>query len=372
MAEKNLRFRGVEKMDKENKTMKAFVLLGKDKVGWRDVPRTEPGPFDAIIKPTVVAPCSTDVHHVRTDFMPNIRNKAMGHEAVGRIVEVGSEVKDFKVGDRVAIPSVQPIMRSMEAQNGMAKIADSCHYYNLDPNSPRGGCFAEFSHILDADMNLAHIPESVTYEQAVMLTDMATTGFAGVEAANVNFGDTVVIYGIGPVGLMAINAAVLRGASRIFAVGHRKICFEVAKQYGATDLIDYVDGDVAKQVFRKTNRRPVDAVIVNGGSSGSIGIALKMVRPGGIVANVAFFEDDTTVLPNQYWSWGCIDKTIKGVKAWGGRNAMERLLSLVEHGRIKPELLITQRFYGLEKCEDAMTLMASKTDDIIKPIVIIE
>lgn len=356
-----------------SETMKAFVLLGKDEVGWRDVPVTELGPLDARVKPTVVSPCTTDVHLVATYAMPNIVNKAMGHEAVGVVVEVGSEVKDFKVGDRVAISSVHPIWRSMEAQNGMAKMADNCHYYDTNPDSLRGGVFAETVHIIDADMTLAHIPDSVTDEQAVILTDMATTGFAGTEAADIHFGDTVVIYGVGPVGLMSLCAAVMQGASRIFAVGHRKACFDVALKYGATDIIDYKDGDVAEQIMAKTGGKPVDAVVVSGGGAAAIATGFKIVKFGGTVANVAcFFGEEETILPSMYWNYGGLDKTVKGVKAWGGRNAMERLLSLVEYGKLHPELVITHRFHGLEKAEDALTLMGSKTHDMIKPVVIID
>jgi len=317
-----------------------------------------------------VSPCTTDVHLIETNAMPNIVGKAMGHEAVGIVEEIGPEVKDFKVGDRVAISSVHPKWRSLEAQNGMAKIADNCHYYETDPHSERGGVFAEYVHIKDADMTLAHIPDEVTDEQAVILTDMATTAFAGVEAANVKFGDTVVIYGIGPVGLMAINAAIIQGAARVFAVGHRKACFDVAKIYGATDLIDYHDGNVADLVLAKTDGKPVDAVIISGGHSTSVGIGMKMVKFGGVVSNVScFFGDETTVIPSDVWNYVSLDKTVKGVKAWGGRNAMDRLLALTRYGRLKPELVITHRLHGFEKVEEALEIMGSKTHDMIKPIV---
>ena len=78
------------------------------------------------------------------------------------------------------------------------------------------------------------------------------------------------------------------------------------------------------------------------------------------------------MLPSSCWNYGGLDKTVTGVKAWGGRNAMERLLSLVEYGKLRPELVITHTYHGLEKAEDALTLMGSKTDDMIKPIVIID
>ena len=85
-------------------------------------------------------------------------------------------------------------------------------------------------------MNLAHIPDSVTMEQAVMVPDMMCTAFEGVRALDVGFGESIAVLGIGPVGLMAVRAAVLHGAGRVFAIGSRKNCFEVAKEYGDSDM----------------------------------------------------------------------------------------------------------------------------------------
>lgn len=85
-----------------------------------------------------------------------------------------------------------------------------------------------------------------------------------------------------------------------------------------------------------------------------------------------WFSDETTVIPNELWNYGSLDKTLVGVKAWGGRNALERLPALIETGRMEPEKMITHRFHGLKACEDALTLMGSKTDDLIKPIVCID
>ena len=98
-----------------------------------------------------------------------------------------------------------------------------------------------------------------------MLSDMVPTGFHGVELAGVEFGDKVCVVGIGPVGLMAVAAAALRGASYIDAVGTRPNCVEAAKKYGATDIISYRDGDIAEQILEKTSGRGVDRVVVAGG-----------------------------------------------------------------------------------------------------------
>ncbi|MFP3153459.1 zinc-binding dehydrogenase [Lachnospiraceae bacterium ZAX-1] len=352
--------------------MKGFVLNSKDNVSWRDdLPITKVGPLDALIRPTVISPCTTDIHLIHAPMMPSAIGKAMGHEAVGIVEKVGSEVAFFKPGDLVAVSAIQPDWRTIEAQENMGKLNDKCHYYTTDPE--KGGCFAEFYHVFDADMNLAPIPEGVTTEQAIALVDMGATGFTAVDSANIKFGDTVVIYGIGPVGLMCVQGAILKGAARVIGVGSRQVCFDVARQFGASDLVDYKKGDVCDQVFKLTNGKPVDSVIITGGSTASYGTALKMIKVGGTVVNLSgFFDEDTVVLPNAAWMFGIEDKTIKTCKIQGGRAYLERLLKLTQYKRLQPELIITHRFHGLEKIEDAVSLMSSRDQSVIKPAVFID
>ena len=95
-----------------------------------------------------------------------------------------------------------------------------------------------------------------------LVGDMVTTGFSGVEGANIQFGDTVVVIGIGPVGLMSVAGAAIRGAGRLIAVGHRELTKELAKKYGATDVVDYKDGDIVAQIMELTNNEKVDRVII--------------------------------------------------------------------------------------------------------------
>jgi threonine dehydrogenase-like Zn-dependent dehydrogenase len=255
----------------------------------------------------------------------------------------------------------------MQAQAGKPKLAGASQYYIDIPD--RGGSFAELYKVLDADMHLAHIPKSVTMEQALMLTDMATTAFEGVRELEVGFGDSVAVLGVGPVGLMGVRAVALKGAARIFAIGSRKICFEVAKEYGATDFIDYHDADFVKKAV-EMNGGPVDGVLVAGGTSASITDALGMLKKGGIVSNVAaFYADEKTVIDNAVWGWGYGERTIKAIVCSGGRLAMERLFKLIEYGRLQPEKLITHTFHGMDKATDAVQLFLDHDRSLIKPIV---
>ena len=114
---------------------------------------------------------------------------------------------------------------------------------------------------VQVDLNACPIPEGLSYEHAVMAADMCTTGFHGAELANIQFGDTVVVCGIGPVGLMAVAASALRGAGRIIAIGNRQNTIDLAKEYGATDIVKYKDGPIDDQVIELLGGKQPDAVI---------------------------------------------------------------------------------------------------------------
>lgn len=141
-------------------------------------------------------------------------------------------------------------------------------------------------------MNLAVVPNGVSIKAAGLVGDMVTTGFSGVEGANIQFGDTVVVIGIGPVGLMSVAGAAIRGAGRLIAVGHRELTKELAKKYGATDVVDYKDGDIVAQIMELTNNEKVDRVIIAGGTESTINDAYRMVKCGG---NISMLQATTSV-----------------------------------------------------------------------------
>ena len=347
--------------------MKGLVLLEKGKLGMRDdLPEPVCGPYDAVIEPYVVAPCTSDIHIMENpETVPGCVGKAIGHETCGYVVEVGSEVKDFKVGDRVAVGAAINDFRTREAQAGYARAHNMTVYGTAQ--EWQQGAFAERYFVFDADMNLAKIPESVTWEQAVMLTDMASTSFEGVRQANIRFGDSVAVIGIGAIGLMAVAAAALSGAGRIFAIGSRQLCFDIAAEYGATDFISYKDGDIVQQVI-EANGGPVDSVIVCGGrDTGTINQGLFMAKQNGTVINLASFMGEA-VKPLGYYGF-LMDKTFKSVLVDVNREILERLLKLVECGRLAPEKLVTHRLEGIESTERALRMMDGGDRGCIKPVV---
>lgn len=347
-------------------------MLEVGKVGWIEKEIPECGPYDALIKPLAVAPCTSDIHTVFEGALGERENMILGHEAVGEVAKVGSEVKDFKVGDRVIVPAITPNWRTINTQRGFAQHSDGMlsgwKFSNI-----KDGVFAELFHVNDADMNLAHMPAEMSLEAAVMLTDMVTTGFHGSELADIELGYEVAVIGIGPVGLMSVAGAKLRGASRIFAVGTRPVCVKAAKFYGATDIISYKEGPVDEQILELTNGEGVDAVVIAGAGAEIMKDAVHMVKAGGHISNVNYFgEGDIIPVPRVEWGSGMAHKTIKGGLTPGGRLRMERLAKLVLHNRVDPSKLITHTFKGFENIEKALMLMKEKPRDLIKPIVILD
>lgn len=352
--------------------MKGFAMAGIGHTNW--ITKKDPvcGPMDAICRPIALAPCTSDVHTVWSGALGDRHDMILGHEAVGEVVEVGSLVKDFKAGDKVIVPAITPDWNSLEAQAGF-QMHSGGMLAGWKFSNFKDGVFAELFHINDADGNLAHLPDDIDPATAVMLADMVPTGFHGVELADVQFGDSVVVVGIGPVGLMAVAGTALRGASSIYAVGSRPNCVKIAKEYGANEIIDYHNGDIAEQILKKTNGKGVDRVVIAGGDVDTFAQAIKMLKPGGRIGNVNYLgEGDYVKIPRVEWGCGMSHKIIAGGLMPGGRLRMEKLASLVEVGRLDPSKLVTHRFEGLDSVEPALMLMKDKPRDLIKPVVTIK
>lgn len=351
--------------------MKGFAMLSIGKTGWIEKDKPEIGPLDALVKPIALAPCTSDIHTVWEGAIGERNDMILGHEAAGEVVEVGCLVKDFKPGDRVLVPAITPDWSSLEAQAGYPMHSNGM-LAGWKFSNFKDGVFGELFHVNDADGNLALIPEGVDPVLAPMLSDMVPTGFHGVELADVQFGDEVLVIGIGPVGLMSVAGANLRGASRIYAVGTRSNCIEAAKKYGATDIISYKEGPIAEQILKLTYGKGVDKVVIAGGDVNTFEDAIKALKPGGRIGNVNYLGDgDYIKIPRVEWGVGMGHKTIDGGLMLGGRLRMEKLAKLVALGKLDLSLLVTHKFNGFEKVEDALMLMKEKPKDLIKPVVIV-
>lgn len=352
--------------------MKGFAMLKIGEVGWieKDIP--ECGPMDAICKPLAIAICTSDVHTVWEGAVGDRHDMILGHEGVGEVVKVGSMVKDFKPGDRVLVPAITPDWNSLEAQAGYSMHSNGM-LAGWKFSNFKDGLDAQYFHVNDADGNLAHMPADMTLEEGCMLSDMVPTGFHGVELADVQFGDTVLVIGIGPVGLMAVAGAALRGASRIIAVGTRPNCVEVAKKFGATDFVSYKNGTIEEQVLAMTGGKGVDRVVIAGGTVKTFESAVKSLKAGGKIGNVNYLgSGDFITVPRVEWGVGMGHKQINGGLMPGGRLRMEKLGALISAKKIDVSLLCTHVFHGWEHIPEALQLMKDKPAALIKPVVILD
>lgn len=354
--------------------MKGYAMLGVGKTGWVEKDRPECGPLDAIVRPIAVSPCTSDVHTVWEGAIGERDRMILGHEAVGIVDEVGALVQDFKPGDRVIVSAITPDWNSLAAQAGYPMhsggMLSGWKFSNF-----KDGVFAEYFHVNDADGNLALLPEGMSLEAATMLCDMMPTGFHGAEMAEIEFGDDVAVIGNGPVGLMAIAGAALRGAANVFAVDSRPNIIPVAKDFGANHIVDFRERDMVEQVMELTAGRGADKVIICGGDVNTMAEAIRMLKPGGIVSNVNYIgTGDGVIIPRTEWGCGMSHKKVHCGLMPGGRVRTEKLASMVMQGRVDPSKLVTHVFHGFDHIEEALDLMrpGHKPADLIKPLVLLD
>jgi len=349
--------------------MRGFGMHSVENLGWIEKEAPKAGPNDAMLEPVAVAICSSDTH-MGHGFAGDLKERILGHESVGRVVEVGSNVKRFKPGDVCVVNCCTP---DWEAPMLQDRNINNAHDYGMMKSFKfcfeKDGVFAERYHVNNADANLVLKPDDVSLEDALMTTDMMSTGFHGVENAEVEFGDNVVVFGIGPVGLMAIAGSALSGAARVIGIGTRPNCAKLAREFGATDIVSYKDGDLVEQIHDLIGQ--ADKVILAGGNCDSLDQALKMTRPNGIVSNINFVGiNDIYKFPAADWGLGMSNITLRCGFCPGGGRRIERLLRLIQAGRIHPGKMLNYKFEGFDKIPDAFDIMDKKPRDLIKSYVV--
>jgi threonine dehydrogenase-like Zn-dependent dehydrogenase len=353
----------------KEETMKAFVMKSIGKVGFMDKPAPQgPGPNDAIIKTTRALICTSDTHTVG-GAIGDRKDLTLGHEAVGIVYKLGSEVTGVKEGDRVAVNAITPCYKCENCLRGYTsqctQMLGGWKFANV-----KDGVFAEYFHVNDAEANLAPIPDSVPDEAAVYTSDMMSTGFMGAEHANIPIGGTVAVFAQGPVGLMATVGARLLGAGLVIAVESVPKRQEMARHFGADIVVDYTKKDHITEILRLTDGQGVDSAIEALGSQETFEGCVKVTRPGGTISVIGYFgKGDYVMIPRLDWGVGMSDKTIKTGLCPGGKERMRRLLRLIETGRVDPTPMTTHTF-KFDEIEKAYHMMETKEDGIIKPIIV--
>jgi threonine dehydrogenase-like Zn-dependent dehydrogenase len=348
--------------------MKAFVMkkVGDTGLIEKDIP-TDPGPNGAIVKTRAALVCTSDTHTV-AGAIGERDNLTLGHEAVGVVEKLGSEISRFEEGQRVAVNAITPCYKCDNCQRGYTSQCTQAlggwKFANV-----KDGVFAEYFLVNDADANLTHIPDNIPDESAVYTTDMMSTGFVGAEHANIPIGGTVAVFAQGPVGLMATAGARLLGAGWVVGVETLPNRKELARKYGADEIVDFKEQDPVEAIMEMTGGNGVDSAIESLGFQKSFEDCVKVTRPGGTISNIGYHgEGDYVKIPRAEWGVGMSDKTIRTALCPGGRERMTRLLRIIETGRVDPTLMTTHTF-PFDEIEKAYHMMETKEDNIIKPLV---
>ena len=348
-------------------TMKAFVMRGLGEVGVIDKPIPEdPGPNGAIVKTTHALVCTSDTHTV-SGAIGDRKDLTLGHEGVGVVEKLGREVKVAKEGDRVAVNAITPCYHCENCLRGFTsqcqQMLGGWKFANV-----RDGVFAKYFFVNDAEANLAPIPDGVSDEAAVYTTDMMSTGFAAAEHASIPIGGSVAVFAEGPVGLMATVGARLLGAGLVIAVESRPDRQELARRFGADVVVDFTKVDPVDEIVRLTGGG-VDSAIEALGAEATFEACINATRPGGTISNVGYHgHGDFVSIPRIGWGVGMSDKTIRTALCPGGKERMKRLLRLLEMKRVDPTPLTTHRF-TFDQIERAFTMMKTKEENIIKPLI---
>jgi isopropanol dehydrogenase (NADP+) len=347
--------------------MKAFVMMGIGEVGVTEKDRPTCGPMDAILRPTKGLICTSDVHTVH-GAIGDRQNLTLGHEVVGIVDEVGELVRRFKKGDRVVVGAITPDWGSDAAQAGHPSQSGGAlggwKFANI-----KDGTFAEYVHVNEADANLAHIPEGVSDEAAAYVCDMMSTGFMAAENARIPMGGTVAVFAQGPVGLMCTAGARLQGAGHIIAVENVPRRQELARHYGADEVVDFTQVDPVERILELTDGEGVDAAIEALGASKVMQQCVKVTKPGGWISNAGYHGDGEFVeIPRVEWGVGMAEKDIVTGLCPGGHLRISRLLRLLATGRLDPTPMTTHTF-PFDDIERAFRMMENKEDGMIKPLI---
>jgi threonine dehydrogenase-like Zn-dependent dehydrogenase len=251
--------------------MKAIVFHGIGDIRLDNVPEPQiQHPLDAIVRITASAICGTDLHMVR-GTMPGMQaGTILGHEGVGIIEEVGEGVRNFQKGDRVVIPSTvgcgfcsycrTGYFSQCDHTNPNGPSAGTCFFGGPQKSGPLHGMQAEFVRVPYANIGLVKIPYEVSDNQAILLSDIFPTGYFGASLAEVHAGNTVAVFGCGPVGQFAIISAFLMGAGRVIAVDKVPSRLEQARRMGA-EAVNFEEEDPVAVIKDLTGNIGVDRAI---------------------------------------------------------------------------------------------------------------
>jgi threonine dehydrogenase-like Zn-dependent dehydrogenase len=363
-------------------------------------------PRDAIVKITSTAICGSDLH-LYDGFIPTVQSgDILGHEFMGEVVELGSAVKNVKVGDRVVVPFTISCGNCFFCNRDLWSLCD-----NSNPNawmaeklmghSPAGlfgyshmlggyaGGQAEYARVPFADVGLFKIPDGLTDDQVLFLTDIFPTGYMAAENCHIKPGDIVAIWGCGPVGQFAIKSAYMLGAERVIAIDRIPERLQMAKEQGKAEVLNYEELDVGEALKEMTGGRGPDACIDAVGmeahgtdamallDKATQAVRLQTDRPTALrQVIVACGKGGHVSLAGVYG--GFLDKVPMGAAFNKGltfkmgqthvHKYLQPLLERIQNGEIDPSFVITHRM-PLEEAPKGYEIFKHKKDNCIKVVL---
>jgi threonine dehydrogenase-like Zn-dependent dehydrogenase len=387
--------------------MKATVWTGKNSVEVQDVPDPHiVDPRDVIIDVTTAAICGSDLHLLH-GFVPTMqKGDVMGHEFMGRVVEVGPEVTRLQVGDRIVVPFPIACGACWSCQNGLFAGCENTNpnswmaeklfghsmagvygYSHLTGGYPGGQ--AEYARVAFADVNAVKIPDELSDEKALFLGDILPTGYMGAEMCDIQPGDVVAVWGAGPVGLLAMMSAKLLGAERVIGIDRYEYRLALARRELDIETIDYAEQDVLETLREMTAGRGPDKVIDAVGMEAhsprpdyaydrakqmlkletdrpfALREAIMAVRNGGIVSVIGVYGGLVDKFP-----MGAVMN--RGLTIRAGQCHVQRytqpLLERIQSGEIDPSFVITHRL-PLAMAPQGYELFRNKADGCEKVVL---
>jgi alcohol dehydrogenase len=345
--------------------MKALVFGGPGVRSWdtADDPSIVE-PTDAIVQIDTTTICGTDLHILKGDVPAVTEGRILGHEAVGTVVETGAAVSSLKKGDRVLVPAITSCGRCANCKVGMAAHCQGAGGIGWIFGHLINGLQAQYARVPFAETSVHLVPEGVSDEQVLFLSDILPTGYEiGVQNGGVKPGDTIAVVGSGPVGLAAMMTASIAGAARIIAVDLAPSRLKHAENFGATHTV--AGGDGAREaILALTDGQGVNVAMEAVGVPATFDLCTQVVRPGGTVANIGVHGAPTTLHLEDLWI-----KNITITTGLVSGSTVPTLLALAREGRIEAEKLGTHHF-KLGEIEQAYDVFgAADEHDALKVVI---
>ena len=344
--------------------MRGVVLHGERDVRVDDVPdAVVPGPDGLLLRVERTAICGSDLHLYHGGMLttPGVH---LGHEFIGTVEDLGPEVHSVRKGDRVLVSGVIGCGRCEPCKAGDPILCRTSMPTAFGTTLDLRGGQAEAVGVPAADASVLKIPEAISDEQAVLLTDILPTGFLGAQRADIEPGDTVVVIGLGPVGVFALQCAQLYGPSRILAVDMVPERLARAEQLGA-EPIDASGGATVGAVLDATGGRGADAVIEAVGADQSISDAVFCAAPGATVSVIGVNLNLALPLPMPMLLFRKL--TLRATFA-SIPSTWSSLIPLVASGRLHPEEVFTHRL-GLSEAAEAYRIFDARKDGVLKVLL---